>query len=262
MRRRDTAAEATRAQRLGIGAAGVIIFIGLWEGASRLGVLPQDVAPSASSAGRELLTLAGTAEFWDAVGNTLKAWLIGTLIVALIGVPVGLILGANPTLWRWLRSTIEALRPIPPIVVLPLAILVLGANLKFTTAMITQGVFWLLLIQISYASGAVAPIALDTARSFRIGPLRRYTMIRLPAAAPIAATALRLAAAIALAVEIMSELIGGVPGIGQLLVSAQAGNNLPLIYALTGFIGILGLTVASALRALEHWALRAHGPVT
>lgn len=250
-----------RLHRLAIGAAGVLVFVALWEVASRTGIIPSHIAPAASDAGAELLALAGTGRFWAAVGDTLLAWAIGTLVVSVVAVAVGLVLGANPRVWGWVRSIVEALRPIPPIVLLPLAILVLGANTQFTTVMIAQGVFWLLLIQVFYASNDVTPVATDTAKVFRIGPARRYLMIRLPAALPVMATALRLGAAIALAVEIMSELIGGVPGVGQLLISAQAGNDLPLIYAITAFIGMLGLAVASGLRALEHLALRAHGPV-
>lgn len=261
MSSRQTPGEVSKLRRTGIGAAGVLVFIALWELASRTGLIPQHIAPAASQAGAELLNLAMTARFWEAVGDTLIAWAIGTVIVSAIAVAVGLVLGANPRLWAWLRSTVEALRPIPPIVLLPLAILVLGANRQFTTVMIAQGVFWLLLIQVFYASNDITPVATDTAKVFRIGPARRYFMIRLPAALPVMATALRLGAAIALAVEIMSELIGGVPGVGQLLISAQAGNDLPLIYAITAFIGILGLAVATGLRALEHLALRTHGPV-
>lgn len=250
----------SRWEPVALGTLGVVGFLALWEGASRSGLLTPDVAPSASEALQRLGELLRSREFWVAVASTLRAWATGTAITLLVAVPVGLVLGASRRAWDWVQSVVEAMRPIPPIVVLPLAILVVGATSTFNTVLIAQGVLWLLLIQITYASSAVSDVALDTAKVFRIGRLRRYAFIRLPAALPIIATSVRLAAAIALAVEIMAELIGGVPGLGQLLITAQAGNDLRTIYAVTIFIGLLGLVVGLVLRQAEALALRSHGP--
>lgn len=246
--------------RLGISLCGVLAFFFLWEGASRTGWLRPDVAPSFMDTAAELGSLLPQSDFQTAVGDTLSAWLFGFAVTAALAIPIGLLFGANPWAWKWFHSTFEAVRPIPPIVLLPLAILVMGSGRSFTTVMIGQGVFWIILLQVTYGSTVIAPVALDTATVFKVGPWRRYLIFRLPSAAPIIATGLRIAAGISLAVEIMSELIGGVPGVGQLLISAQAGNDLPLIYALTGFTGLLGLIVAVLFRGLERFALKNHGP--
>ncbi len=246
--------------RLGISLCGVFAFFILWESASRTGLLRSDVAPSFMDTAAELGALIPEPQFQSAVGDTLSSWLFGFAVTAGLAIPIGLLFGANPWAWKWFNSTFEAIRPIPPIVLLPLAILVMGSGRSFTTVMIAQGVFWIILLQVTYGSTVISPVALDTATVFKVGPWRRYLIFRLPSAAPIIATGLRIAAGISLAVEIMSELIGGVPGVGQLLIAAQAGNDLPLIYALTGFTGLLGLVVAVLFRGLERVALKNHGP--
>lgn len=248
-----------RAYRFGVGALGVITLGLVWELTSWSGLLPRQVAPSLTRTFAEFGKLSGDTRFQNAVGLTLSAWSFGFAVTLLLALPAGLFFGVNPRAWRWFQSTFEAVRPIPPIVLLPLAILVLGAGPSFTTAMIAQGVFWLLL-QVTYGTTVIAPVAVDTAKVFRIGFIRRYAFFRLPSAAPIITTAIRIAAGISLAVEIMSELIGGVPGVGQLLISAQAGNNLPRIYALTGLTGILGLVVTTGLKVIERRLLRNFGP--
>ncbi|WP_161958454.1 ABC transporter permease [Ornithinimicrobium cavernae] len=243
-----------------VGALGVAILVAVWEMVSRLGLLTPDVAPSFLQTVAELGALVVDPRFQSSLGFTLRSWVIGFVITASLAVPVGLFFGVNTRAWRWFRSTFEAVRPIPPIVVLPLAILVLGAGTSFTTVMIMQGVFWLILIQVTYGTSVIPAVTVDTAKVFHVGILRRYALFRLPSAAPIITTGLRIAAGISLAVQIMSELIGGVPGIGQMLISAQAGNDIPRIYALTAFTGLLGLAVALALRAAERWLLRNFGP--
>ena len=150
----------------------------------------------------------------------------------------------------------EALRPIPPIVILPLALLVLSGGVGFKVLLIAQGALWPLLIQTSYGVRDVDAVVLDTARSFRLGPVRRILFVRIPAALPIVATALRLAAATAFAVSLATELVGGAPGLGQLLVVATSGNNLPQVYALTLAAGLFGLLVAGLFGAVQRPLLR------
>ena len=67
---------------------------------------------------------------------------------------------------------IEFLRPIPSAALIPLLVLTLGTNVKSEVFLAAFGAFWPLLVQTMYGVRDVDPVALDTARSFGVGPLR------------------------------------------------------------------------------------------
>ena len=233
-------------------ALGIAAAAGFWEAATRSGLVATTDVPTLSSTLTALGDLVDSAPFWTAVGDTVRSWALGLLASAAIAIPLGLAVGASERAWRFVRIPVEALRPIPPIVILPLALLILQGGIEFKVLLIMQGALWPLLIQTSYGVRDIDANLLDTARSYRLGSWRRVVFVRLPAALPIVASALKLAAAAAFAVSLVTELVGGAAGLGQLLVVATSGNDLPQVYALTLAAGLFGLFVAAVFGALQH----------
>ncbi|MBG0566411.1 ABC transporter permease [Actinoplanes aureus] len=232
-------------------ALGIAGAAGLWESATRSGLVAPTDVPTLTSTVTALGDLLGSVPFWVAIGDTVRSWALGLVASAAVAIPLGLAIGASERAWRFVRIPVEALRPIPPIVILPLALLILHGGITFKIMLIMQGALWPLLIQTSYGVRDIDRVVLDTARSYRLGWWRRVVFVRLPAALPIVASALKLAAASAFAVALVTELIGGAPGLGQLLVVAAGGNDLPRVYALTLVAGLFGLLVAAAFGALQ-----------
>jgi ABC-type nitrate/sulfonate/bicarbonate transport system permease component len=230
---------------------GIAGAAGLWEAATRSGLVATTDVPTLSSTLTALGELLGSATFWAATGDTVHSWALGLLLSAAVGIPLGLAVGASDRAWRFVRIPVEALRPIPPVVILPLALLVLQGGIEFKVVLIMQGALWPLLIQTSYGVRDIDAVVLDTARSYRLGWWRRVALVRLPAALPIVVNALKLAAATAFAVALVTELVGGASGMGQLLVVAAGGNNLPRAYALILVAGLFGLVAAAGFGALQ-----------
>jgi ABC-type nitrate/sulfonate/bicarbonate transport system permease component len=230
---------------------GIAGAAGLWEAATRSGFVATSDVPTLSSTLTAFGGLLGSAAFWTAAGDTVRSWAAGLVFSVVVGIPLGLAIGASDRAWRFVRIPVEALRPIPPVVILPLALLVLQGGIEFKVLLIAQGALWPLLIQTSYGVRDIDAVVLDTARSYRLGWWRRVALVRLPAALPIVTSALTFAATTAFAVALATELIGGAPGMGQLLVLAAAGNDLPRAYALILVAGLFGLVVAAGFGALQ-----------
>lgn len=230
----------------GIGSLGA-----LWQVAAQFHWLDAHVLPSFSSSIASLGHLMLTLSFWHAVVATLQVWSYGMAITLLVGIPLGVVLGSSPMIFRWTKPTIEALRPIPPIVLLPLAIIIFKAGLRFSAVLVVQGALWPLVILTSYGVDTVPAVALDTARIYKLGLFRRVVFVRIAQALPLIASGLRIAAATAFAVSIMVGLVAGGPGLGQLLAVAGQGFNLPLTFALTMAVGLLGLVVLVVFASLE-----------
>ncbi|MDQ1658149.1 MAG: hypothetical protein QOD41_3232, partial [Cryptosporangiaceae bacterium] len=89
------------------------------------GVAPSAV-PSPAQTFSELATLAGTGALWTAVGQTSTAWLIGIAICTLAGIPLGLLIGASRIATDSTRLTIDFVRNIPPVALVPLGLLLWG----------------------------------------------------------------------------------------------------------------------------------------
>lgn len=237
-------------------ASGLIGVAAIWQLATVSGVVPATVAPTFTATLSDLGELLGDEAFWSQVWLTIRAWALGLGVSALIAIPLGVLLGTSDRAYRFFRIPIESLRPVPPVVVLPLALLLFGGDLLFKIVLIAQGVVWPLLIQTVYGVRTTDPVTLDTARVFRIGLWRRIAIFRLPSAAPMIATGLRLAAATAFAVTIVTELVGGAPGLGQLLIFAQSANDMTRVYSVTIFTGIAGVAITGAFVAFERVLLR------
>lgn len=231
--------------------AGLAIVVLAWEFASRGGLVSPSSLPPLSDALAQLLGLLGEEGFRSALLLTLRAWGLGLVIAASIALPVGMLLGLNGRAYRFVRLPLEAIRPVPPIVILPLALLALGGGLTFQATLIVQGALWPLLITVTYGIRETDPVALDTARSFRLGGWRTLVFVRIPSAAPLMASGLKLAAASAFAVTIVTELLGGARGMGTRLMIAQSGGDVVTVYAVTIMAGIVGLAIATAFGLLE-----------
>jgi ABC-type nitrate/sulfonate/bicarbonate transport system permease component len=234
-----------------------LAFVALaWQISTVSGLVSPTIAPSFTDTVSELASLVREPSFWDDAWLTIQAWAVGLGVSILIAIPLGVLLGTSDRAYRFFRVPIESLRPVPPVVVLPLALLLLGGGLVFKVVLIVQGVIWPLLTQTVYGMRTTDPVALDTAKSFRVDLWRRLLLVRLPAAAPMISTGLRLAAATAFAVTIVTELVGGAPGLGQILILAQSGNDLVKVYAVTIFTGIAGILITSLFVLLERRLMR------
>lgn len=244
--------------RLLAGLGGVVAVFVLWELLSRGEILPSRYFPPASAVLQTLAETVAHPAFWSVLGLTLQSWAAGLAIALLVGVPLGTLFGASDRAYRFCRVVIEVLRPIPPVVLIPIALLIFGASAQMKLLLIVYGAIWPLLLQTMYGVRGVDPMTLEMARAYRLTPWQRFLQIRLAGASPFIATGLRISATIALIVTIVAELVGGAPGLGNDILIAQAGGANELMYALILVSGVLGVAVNAVFLRLERALLFWH----
>jgi ABC-type nitrate/sulfonate/bicarbonate transport system permease component len=236
----------------------VLAALGLWELISRTEVISQRDLPAMSTTVQALWDMVQTAAFWTALGETVRGWAIGLGLAAALAIPIGIALGSSDFAASAFRVPIEFLRPIPSAALIPLLFLTLGTNLKSEVFLATFGAFWPLLVQTMYGVHDVDPIAVDTARSFRLGGLERLYRVTLPSALPYIMTGVRISSTVALILAFTAELFMGTPGLGQSLNQAETFGLNDQIYALALATGFLGVAIHFAVTALEKRVLRWH----
>ncbi|MFT4263550.1 MAG: ABC transporter permease [Nocardioides sp.] len=245
----------------GLGVAGLACVVLLGELLPRLGLVNEEFLPPSSTIARALGDQLGTAEFWTALGQTLRGWLIGLSIAMAVGVAAGVVIGSSRLLREYTASTIEFLRPIPSVALIPLVVLVYGTQPSSALVLVVYAATWQVLVQVLYGVADVDPVVRDTARSYRFSRVSILRTVVLPTALPYIVTGFRLAAAVALILEITAELVIGVPGLGQRIGVAQSSNAVAITYALVVVVGVVGVGVNLAARAVERRVLRWHPSV-
>ncbi|ULR55583.1 ABC transporter permease [Streptomyces deccanensis] len=240
------------------GLAGLAGLVVLLEVLPHTGAVSADYLPPASEMGRALWQLLGEDTFWTALGDTLTGWGLGLVIAVVAGVVAGVVIGSVPVLRAVTASTIEFLRPIPSVALIPVAVLLYGTDLESKLLLVVYASFWQVLVQVLAGTQDVDPVAEDTARSYRMGDWGRVRYVLWPTALPYVMTGVRLAATVALVLTITAELVIGSPGLGKELAVAQTSGAVPRVYALVLVTGILGVAVNLVARAVERRALHWH----
>jgi ABC-type nitrate/sulfonate/bicarbonate transport system permease component len=244
-----------------LGAAGVLTFLGAWEVTSRTGIVDPTYLPPASDALAAFAVNATLTGFWEAAGRTVTSWALGMLLALVLAVPLATVVGLWPFLQRATRSTVEFLRPIPSVGLIPLAVLLLAEPLQQSLLIITYGAFWQVFVQVLYGVADVDPVAMSTARSYGFTRLQQVRDVVLPTALPFLMTGVRLASTVALILAVTAELVIGTPGLGNQIALAKDAGLYASTYALVLATGLLGVGINLGVRAAERHLLSWHQSV-
>ncbi len=184
-----------------------------------------------------------------ATGFTLGSAAIGLAIASALGLALGTLLGLSRRAAGMGFLSIEVLRPIPSVALIPLAMLVFGFGMRMEVSVVAFACAWPLLILTQAAVRQVDPQLLEVALALQLGPLARFTRIVLPAIVPRLFVALRLGVTIALVVAVTVEIAANPHGMGYALMIAQQSLDPALMLAWLFWIGLVGFAInAGALR--------------
>ena len=153
-----------------------------------------------------------------------------------------------------MEFSVEALRPIPSVALIPIAMLTFGFGFRMEIAIVSFASFWPVLILTRNAVASVDPALMDVARVLRLQPVARTMKIVLPAALPRIFMAFRLAAGIALTVAVTVEVSTNPMGLGYGMILAEQSLHPDLMLAYLVWVGVLGwglnFAITSAQRRL------------
>jgi ABC-type nitrate/sulfonate/bicarbonate transport system permease component len=244
-----------------LGLLGVLTFLAVWEAVPRTGLVSATFLPPASEVLRVLAAEASGPEFWSAVGATSLAWALGLGIAFSAAVALGFVVGSVPALREFTTSTVEFLRPIPSVALIPLATLLYATDIRSTLLLVVYAAFWQIYVQVLYGVADVDPVAEDTARSYRLSRWSRIRHVAWPSALPYVLTGFRLGAAVSLVLAVTAELVIGSAGLGREVFVAQSSSAVALMYAYVVATGALGVLINVGVRRVERRLLRWHPSV-
>lgn len=234
------------------GMVGVIAVLAVWQLLASLRLVQPEYFPTATTVLRVAASLVVQPAFLGQLLGTLGAMLLGLIIATVVAVPIGIVLGRFAVLYRMTSLLVEAMRPIPALALVPVAILLFGLSNATTVSLVVWTSIWPILINSVYGMHSVDPVALETGRAFGFGRWTTLTRIALPAAAPFIVTGIRIAVGIALAVAVAVEMVtGSGTGIGGWIVEASSGGSMVGVYAAAVLVGLVGYAVNAVFERLE-----------
>ncbi|WP_040703694.1 ABC transporter permease [Nocardiopsis salina] len=184
--------------------------------------------------------------------------LTGFALAAVLGVGAGVALGLSRTLRDLTEPVLEFLRAVPPPVLVPLLMLLVGLDSTMRVAVIASGCVWPVLLNTIEGVRSVDPVLSDTCRVYRIRGRRRLTTLVLRSASPQIMTGLRQALSIAVILMVISEMFASSSGLGFAVVQFQRGFAIPEMWTGIVLLGLLGVALSLLFGQVEKRVLSWH----
>ena len=217
------------------------------ELALRVSGLQSDAVAPPSAVAAALVGALGDGSMAVATGQTLGTALAGLLLGGSIGLVLGVVFGLFRPVDRLMDVTVEAIRPVPSIALIPIALLALGFGPGMEISIVAFSCTWPVLLLTRSAIAGIAPELDEVARVLGLSFPQRVIKIVLPAAFPRLIVALRLAFGIALVVAVTVEIAADPRGLGNAIMVAQQALQPAVMLAYLFWIGLLGFTLNALL---------------
>jgi ABC-type nitrate/sulfonate/bicarbonate transport system permease component len=232
------------------GTLGVAVLLTAWEACARLLWRDPATLPAPTEAVAIALTLVGPAAIATHVLVSLGRIVAGFALAAVAGIVLGLLCGRSLTAERVLRPFVEALRPIPPLAWIPIAIVWFGLGEGSKVFVIFLGAFFPVWTSAWRGALLVPPVLIAAARSMDVhGPALLWRVV-LPAALPDIATGLRVGFGLSFGVLVAAELIAAERGMGYLVMESRQLGQLGVAIFAIFLIGLVSLLADQQLAAL------------
>jgi NitT/TauT family transport system permease protein len=235
----------------------------LWYGVTTLGVVQPAVLPSPVDLLREFQALVrqGYAQkpLAEHLVSSLARTFIGLGLGLLVGIPLGLAMGAHRPLFAVLSPIFAFMRPIPPIAFIPLMILYFGIGEFSKVFLIFMAALWYVVLNASAGVRSVPQDLVRAAQNLGLTSAQIFRHVIFWAALPHVLTGVKTATAVSWAIVVAAELIAAQAGLGFLVMDAATFFRVPDVYIGIIIIGLIGLTLEVITRALEHSLLHWQG---
>lgn len=243
---------ATAARENWISVVSFTMFLIAWELICRLEIIgPYQLVPPS-----EVLTVFfekimeaspdGARLHEHAIASLTLAF-SGFIIAMAIGVPLGLFMGWYPKINILVRPIFDAIRPIPPIAWIPIAILWLGIGIKAKAFIIFLAAFVPCVINSFTGIRLTNPVLIRVAQIYGASNFETFRKIGIPSAIPMIFTGMKLSLNAAWTTLVAAELLAASTGLGFMI---QQGRRLA-----RPDIIIVGMLTIGFLGALMSWIL-------
>lgn len=213
------------------GLAMLVALLPVWEALSRTELVNPLFFPPISRILRSFFLLVISGDLPYQILVSLRRAVAGYLLAAIVCIPLGIVMGLWNQVYRMLELLIEMARPIPPPVIVPVAMLFFGLGDEMKIFVIAFSCAWPVLLNTYDGVRSVDRVLMHTGRTFGLSRAKAITKIVFPAALPQIMTGLRVSLGIMLILVVISEMVGSSDGIGYFVLDSQRRFKVDQMYA-------------------------------
>jgi ABC-type nitrate/sulfonate/bicarbonate transport system permease component len=228
------------------------IFFSIWELIARTEMINPLFFPRISDTFSTMYEgfIDGTIgpQLWHSISNLL----IGLAISAVIGIPVGLFMGASRTADLILSPYVWAMTSLPRVALVPLLILILGFGNEMQLTIIVLSAVFPIMVNCMAGVKTVDPSLLRAGRVFGTNRVQMYSKVILPFTLPFVISGINQGIARGLVGMLIGELLGGGGnGLGFLLDRAGDRFDSAMLYAVLIILAVMSVALIQVMRWLE-----------
>jgi NitT/TauT family transport system permease protein len=198
------------------------------------------------------LELARTGQLLTDALASLRRVLLGFCLGVALAVPVGFLMGWYRLARGLIEPFVQFFRMIPPLAIIPLAIVTMGIGETPKVFVIFLAAFLSSVVATFQGVVSVDKTLINAARVLGAGDATIFRRVIVPASMPFILVGMRIGLGAAWATVVAAELIAAQSGLGFRMQQAQLYYDLATIFVSLIAIGVLGLTMDRLLLALEN----------
>ena len=232
------------------GISSIIGFIIFWEICVFLGVPIIGNVPAPSDVVKTLLEQLVSVDYWISWKDSMIRIFIGFIIAQIIGVPLGLFLGANQKARELIFPIFEIMRPVPPLAWVPVAIIFWPTSEMSMIFVTFLGAFFTVVLNI--VEGITSIDVRYIRAAYSLGSSRQdiFWRVLLPASLPSVVVGMTVGMGITWAVVVAAEMIATSTGLGYLTWRGFVSGRFPMIVVGMISIGVAGYISSALIRTV------------
>jgi len=252
-----------------LGVSFPVLLIVLWDRAVAMTGTP--LVPSPWQVAIMMYDFAFGGIYDDAFSGTilLHVWKSvervygGFLLAALLGIPLGLLIGRVELLRQLLDPTISLLRPIPVTAWLPLSMIFFGLGPNAAIFLVFLGAFYPILLNTIFGVRSVDVRLFEAASMLGCSGSAMFRQVILPASLPSIFNGLRVAHGFAWILIVVGEMTGVPTGLGSVIMDGRTLSRTDLVVTGMIVIGVCGFVTDRLIVRLSNrllsWSPQHHG---
>lgn len=235
-----------------------VLVLAAWQLSSQAGWLSTRVLPEPWAVLKAFWALSASGEIWQHVAVSTWRAMAGFGIGGGLGLVLGLLTGTFRSAETLLDATLQMIRNIPALALIPLVILWFGIDETAKLFLVALGVFFPVYLNTFHGIRSVDKGLIEMARSYGLSGWKLYVNVILPGAMASILVGVRFSLGLMWVLLIVAETISAQAGIGYMTMNAREFLQTDVVLVGILLYALLGKLADVASKGLERWWLRWH----
>lgn len=229
-----------------------------WQIAAQVGWLSSRILPEPLAVAQAAWVLTASGELWTHLRTSLWRAISSFAVGGGLGLLLGLLTGSFKTAETLLDTTLQMIRNIPALALIPLVILWFGIDESAKLFLVSIGVFFPIYLNTFHGIRSVDKGLIEMAKSYGLSGWPLYRDVILPGALPSILVGVRFSLGLVWVLLIVAETISAQSGIGYMTMNAREFLQTDIVLVGILLYALLGKLADVLSRALERYWLRWH----